>query len=155
MYLRAKPSTSFNTENYSIEDVANMIRELIKSITTENFDKTMLNPAVYDPEASAILDPNYNGWTLATSTRDGTTLGSGAGLSEVGDIWVVTNGSKNIELSIIHRTHLGENYHISFAPAVGADHDYWLDPRNQATIITDNTGSLTIGEWFKNTYKTY
>jgi len=154
MYLRAKPSASFDTENYSIEDVANMIRELIKSITTENFDKATLNPAVYDPSASTVVDNSYNGWTFTTSTRDGVTLGSGAGLSQVSDIWVVTKGDKNVEFSIIHRTQFGENMRIAIAPAVGAAHEYWLSPMNQATIITDNTNSLTIGEWVKNKYKT-
>ena len=155
MYLRAIPSTSFEAENYSIEDVANQIRELIKAITTPNFDKTTLNPAVYNPSASAVLDNNYNGWTFSTSTRDAATLGSGAGLSRVGDIWVVAKGSKNIEFSIIHRTQLGENIRIAISPAVGADHEYWLDPKNQATIITSNDETLTIGEAIRGKYKSF
>ena len=153
MYLRAIPSTSFDADNYSIEDVANMIRELVKSITTENFDKATLNPAVYDPSTSEILDPNYNGWTFATSTRDGTTLGSGSGLSIVGDTWVVAKGSKNIEFSIMHKA--GQPMLIAIAPAVGAAHTYYLDPRNRATIITSNDNTLTIGEAIKGKYKTF
>lgn len=155
MYLRAMPSTTFDLENYSIEDVANQIRELIKAITTPNFNIETLNPAVYDPTTSNILDGNYNGWTFATSTRDGTTLGSGAGLSQVGDIWVVAKGSKNIELSIIHRPQLGENIRIAIAPAVGADHEYWLDPKNRVTFITSNDNTLTIGEAIRGKYKTF
>lgn len=155
MYLRAIPSTTFDLENYSVEDVANQIRELIKAITTPNFNKEMLNPAVYDPTASTILDGNYNGWIFSTSTRDAATLGSGAGLSQVGDIWVVTKGSKNIEFSIIHRPHLGENIRIAISPAVGADHEYWLDPRNHVTIGTSNDNSLVISEFIRSRVKTF
>ena len=147
MYLRAIPSTTFDLENYSIEDVANQIRELIKAITTPNFNIETLNPAVYDPTTSNILDGNYNGWTFATSTKDGVTLGSGAGLSQLGDIWVVTKGDKNIEFSIIHRTQFGENIRIAISPAVGADHEYWLNPRNHVTIGTSNDNSLVISEF--------
>ena len=153
MYLRAKTSTSFNADNYSIEDVANMIREFVKSITTENFDKTTLNPAVYDPNTSQVLDTSYNGWTFSTSTRDATTLGSGAGQSQVGDTWVVTKGGKNIEFSIMHNA--GQAMTIAVAPSVGAPHEYYLYPGNNATIITSNDNTLTVGEPVKGKYKTF
>jgi hypothetical protein len=153
MYLRAVPSTSFDTENYSVEDIANQIRELVKSITTENFDKATLNPAVFDPNSSDIVEGGYNGWTFATSTRDAATLGSGAGLSRVGDIWVVTKGSKNIEFSIMHKP--GQVMTIAVAPAVGAPHEYYINPRNHITIITSNDNTMTIGEFAKSKVKTF
>lgn len=155
MYLRAFPSASFNPDNYSAEDVANMIRELVRAVTTPNFDKATLNPAVYNPTASVVLEGNYDNWVFVGSTRDGNTLGSGAGQSGIGDAWTISKGMKSIEFSIIHRVALGENIRIAIAKN-GGDHEYWLNPNNKATIFTNaNNDSLTIGEWVLNRYKTF
>jgi hypothetical protein len=155
MYLRAYPSASFNPDNYSAEDVANMIRELVRAITTPNFDKATLNPSVYDPTTSSILDGNYDNWVFVGSTRDGNTLGSGAGQSGIGDAWTVSKGTKSIKFSIIHRMSLGENIRIAIAKNDG-DNEYWLNPINSATIHTSGTtDSLIVAECVTSKVKTF
>jgi hypothetical protein len=155
MYLRVRPSTSFDADSYTAEDVANQIRELVRAITTPNFDKNTLNPAAYDPVTSQVLDTNFGNWVFTSSTRDTNGLGSGAGQSAPGDAWVVSNGAKNIEFSIIHRESLGENIRIAVSKN-GEPHSYWINPLNKVTINTNaNNDSLTIGEWVLNRYKTF
>ena len=154
MYLRAHPSASFNPENYSAEDVANMIRELVRAITTPNFNKATLNPSVYDPVASAVLDGSYDNWVFVGSTRDGNTLGSGAGQSSVGDAWTVSKGMKTVEFSVIHRTSLGENIRIAVAKNNGP-HEYWLNPVNDATIHTGNNDTLVVAECILSRVKSF
>jgi hypothetical protein len=151
MFFRAIQQESFNIETCSAMDVAGMIRDLVKAVTTPNFDKSMLN--TYSPTLSVVLDTNYDGWTFTGSTRDGNDLGSTAGQGAIGDTWDISKGGKTVRFTIGQRP--GEKFHI-IVSKVGEQLEYWIRPDNRHSIVTSSSSdSLTVGEWILGKYQTF
>ncbi len=141
MYI--KLSTKRDIDRNSADRTADVIRDIVKAMTTPNLTTAALNPVVVNVVQSAVIDNSAPGWTLIASTKDGVTLGSGSGF-ELGDSWTVSKAGKQLVFYIAD-TSAGNygNYGIEVTsttnPAPAA-----LFPGNDIFLLTGAGSSVTV-----------
>ena len=142
--MYAKISTKRDINRNDATKVVDVIRDIVKVLTVAGMNASQLNGATTNTAASSIIDNQNPGWAFSTSTKDGSTLGSGSSFA-VGDTWTVTKGSKSMVFTLADTTPSGfgdfgiEVHSSTNTSPVG------LFPGNDIVVVTGEGSDVVFG----------
>ena len=140
----AKLSIKRDIDRNNVDKVASVIRDVVKVLSVPGLAANQLNSDVVNVGTSSVIDNQSPGWTFATSTKDGSSLGSGSGFA-IGDSWTLTKGSKQIVISLSDSSADGFG---QFGIAVqSSEHPdpVGLFPGNDIIVLTGVGNNVTFG----------